>query len=121
MIMTVGLFAGDEESYVAFEDIFGPVIAARHGGYGPERVHPTDPNLDSACQDACSIDPSREHMLGASVKFSRNLRGIRMPAACDAQERALVERTVESSEGPKEKDGMPKNYHPFPECKAMVR
>lgn len=94
MIMTVGLFAGDEESYVAFEDIFGPVIAARHGGYGPERVHPIDPNLDSACQDACSIDPSREHMLGASVKFSRNLRGIRMPAACDAQERALVERTV---------------------------
>lgn len=31
-IMTVGLVAGDEETYTTFSELFDPVISARHGG-----------------------------------------------------------------------------------------
>ena len=31
MIKTVGMVAGDEESYVTFKELFDPVIAKRHG------------------------------------------------------------------------------------------
>jgi len=32
-IMTVGLVAGDEESYSTFSELFDPVISGRHNGY----------------------------------------------------------------------------------------
>ena len=33
MIKTVGLTAGDEESYTVFAELFDPVISDRHNGY----------------------------------------------------------------------------------------
>ena len=36
MIKTVGMVAGDEESYETFKELFDPVVAARHGGYAPD-------------------------------------------------------------------------------------
>ncbi|KAG9353584.1 hypothetical protein JZ751_011704 [Albula glossodonta] len=46
-IKTVGMVAGDEESYEVFSDIFDPVIKDRHNGYDPRVMkHPTD--LDSS-------------------------------------------------------------------------
>ena len=33
MIKTVGMVAGDEESYEVFKELFDPVIAKRHGGF----------------------------------------------------------------------------------------
>jgi len=31
--MTVGMVAGDEESYIDFAELFDPVIDGRHNGY----------------------------------------------------------------------------------------
>nr|XP_032624547.1 creatine kinase U-type, mitochondrial-like [Chelonoidis abingdonii] len=42
-IKTVGMVAGDEESYEVFADLFDPVIQERHNGYNPRTMkHPTD-------------------------------------------------------------------------------
>ncbi|KAK7934463.1 hypothetical protein WMY93_005359 [Mugilogobius chulae] len=42
-IKTVGMVAGDEESYEVFAEIFNPVIKDRHNGYDPRTMkHPTD-------------------------------------------------------------------------------
>uniref|UniRef100_A0A8C9N1V6 Creatine kinase S-type, mitochondrial n=1 Tax=Serinus canaria TaxID=9135 RepID=A0A8C9N1V6_SERCA len=42
-IKTVGMVAGDEESYEVFAEIFDPVIKARHNGYDPRTMrHHTD-------------------------------------------------------------------------------
>ncbi|KAJ8781853.1 hypothetical protein J1605_010601, partial [Eschrichtius robustus] len=42
-IKTVGMVAGDEESYEVFADLFDPVIKLRHNGYDPRVMkHPTD-------------------------------------------------------------------------------
>ena len=41
-ISTVGVVAGDEESYSVFADIFDPIIEERHNGYKKTDVHKTD-------------------------------------------------------------------------------
>ena len=42
MIKTVGMVAGDEESFELFAPLFDPVISARHNGFAADAVHPTD-------------------------------------------------------------------------------
>lgn len=42
LIRTVGMFAGDEESYSLFPEVFDPVIDERHGGYKATDKHTTD-------------------------------------------------------------------------------
>uniref|UniRef100_A0A3Q2W8N0 Creatine kinase S-type, mitochondrial n=2 Tax=Haplochromini TaxID=319058 RepID=A0A3Q2W8N0_HAPBU len=51
-IKTVGMVAGDEETYEVFAELFDPVIKDRHNGYDPRTMkHPTD------------LDASKEHFL----------------------------------------------------------
>ena len=56
MIKTVGLVAGDEESYFLFKDLFDPVIDARHGGFAANAKHPT--NLNLADVTTRKLDPT---------------------------------------------------------------
>lgn len=44
-ISTVGVVAGDEESYEVFKELMDPIIMDRHNGFGPNDCHKTD--LDS--------------------------------------------------------------------------
>merc|ERR550514_2459422 len=54
MIKTVGMTAGDEESYETFKELFDPVIDLRHGGYAADAKHPTD--LDVSKLSPTTID-----------------------------------------------------------------
>ncbi|KAG7247681.1 hypothetical protein CRUP_013593, partial [Coryphaenoides rupestris] len=46
-IKTVGMVAGDEETYEVFADLLDPIIKERHNGYDCRTMtHPTD--LDSS-------------------------------------------------------------------------
>lgn len=38
MIKTVGMVAGDEESYTLFAELFDPVISGRHNGFAPDAI-----------------------------------------------------------------------------------
>ena len=55
MIKTVGLTAGDEESYTVFAELFDPVISDRHNGYGVDGTQPTD--MDISKISDVDIDP----------------------------------------------------------------
>ncbi|XP_056307501.1 creatine kinase, mitochondrial 1 [Danio aesculapii] len=90
-IKTVGMVAGDEESYEVFADIFNPVIKERHNGYDPCNMkHPTD------------LDPSKirgglfdeKYVLSSRVRTGRSIRGLSLPPACTRAERREVERVV---------------------------
>ncbi|KAF4719789.1 Creatine kinase S-type, mitochondrial, partial [Perkinsus olseni] len=61
MIKTVGMVAGDEESYEVFKDLFDPVIDQRHGGYPADAKHPTD--LDYTKLLDTPIDPSQNYVI----------------------------------------------------------
>ena len=92
MIKTVGMVAGDEESYEVFKDLFDPVIDIRHGGYKPEAKHPTD--WDCSKLSSTQIDPTGMHVISTRVRTGRSLRGIRLPPSCSKEDRREVERVV---------------------------
>jgi len=120
-IKTVGLVAGDEESYVLFKDLFDPVIDARHGGYKPDAKHPTNLNLDEVSKR--ELDPTGNYVLTSRVRTGRSIKGTRLPPACSFEERreleALIVKGLLSLEGELKGDYFPlhgsKSYAPKPE------
>ncbi|XP_056314475.1 creatine kinase S-type, mitochondrial [Danio aesculapii] len=99
-IKTVGMVAGDEESYEVFADLFDPVIKDRHNGYDPKTMkHPTD--LDSSKITNGMFD--EKYVLSSRVRTGRSIRGLSLPPACSRAERREVERvTVQALSGLKD-------------------
>uniref|UniRef100_A0A8C9U6M7 Creatine kinase S-type, mitochondrial n=1 Tax=Scleropages formosus TaxID=113540 RepID=A0A8C9U6M7_SCLFO len=90
-IKTVGMVAGDEESYEVFADLFDPVIRDRHNGYDPHLMkHPTD--LDSSKITSGLFD--ERYVLSSRVRTGRSIRGLGLPPACSRAERREVERVA---------------------------
>ncbi|XP_030650030.1 creatine kinase U-type, mitochondrial-like [Chanos chanos] len=90
-IKTVGMVAGDEESYQAFAELFNPVIKERHNGYDPlTMIHPTD--LDASKIRVGQLD--ERYVLSSRVRTGRSIRGLSLPPACTRAERREVERVV---------------------------
>jgi creatine kinase len=91
-IKTVGLVAGDEESYFTFKELFDPVIDARHGGYKPNAKHPTNLDLDQVSKR--KLDPYGKYVLTSRVRTGRSVKGTRLPPACSFEERRELERII---------------------------
>uniref|UniRef100_A0A3B4DU00 Creatine kinase S-type, mitochondrial n=1 Tax=Pygocentrus nattereri TaxID=42514 RepID=A0A3B4DU00_PYGNA len=90
-IKTVGMVAGDEESYEVFAELFDPVIKDRHNGYDPRSMkHPTD--LDASKITSGMFD--ERYVLSSRVRTGRSVRGLSLPPACTRSERREVERVV---------------------------
>ncbi|XP_033109819.1 creatine kinase U-type, mitochondrial-like [Anneissia japonica] len=92
-IETVGMVAGDEESYEVFKELFDPIILQRHNGYGPDDIHTTD--LDSSKIRGGNFDP--KYVLSSRVRTGRSIRGLNLPPACTRGERREVERVVKKA------------------------
>ncbi|XP_058718191.1 creatine kinase S-type, mitochondrial isoform X4 [Poecile atricapillus] len=90
-IKTVGMVAGDEESYEVFAEIFDPVIKVRHNGYDPCTMkHHTD--LDASKITHGQFD--EQYVLSSRVRTGRSIRGLSLPPACTRAERREVENVV---------------------------
>nr|XP_006124427.1 creatine kinase S-type, mitochondrial [Pelodiscus sinensis] len=90
-IKTVGMVAGDEESYEVFAEIFDPVIKVRHNGYDPYVMkHHTD--LDASKITQGQFD--EHYVLSSRVRTGRSIRGLSLPPACSRAERREVENVV---------------------------
>jgi creatine kinase len=87
-IKTVGMSAGDEESYTLFAKIFDPVIALRHGGYAPDAKHTTDMDVSNILD----VKIPDDFVISTRVRTGRNIKGIPFPPSCTYQERVQVER-----------------------------
>ncbi|XP_023378443.1 creatine kinase S-type, mitochondrial [Pteropus vampyrus] len=67
-IKTVGMVAGDEESYQVFADLFDPVIKLRHNGYDPRVMkHPTD--LDASKCNILTVYTQKEKCQSFDIDF----------------------------------------------------
>ena len=90
-IMTVGMVAGDEESYEVFAGLFDPVIEKRHNGYKKTNKHKTD--LDaSKLQGGDDLDA--KYVLSSRVRTGRSIRGLCLPPFNSRAERREVEKIV---------------------------
>ena len=77
MIKTVGMVAGDDESYELFAELFDPVISARHNGYPKDAKHPTD--LDVSKLSKVKIDPTGKYVLTSRCRTGRSVKGFKLP------------------------------------------
>ncbi|CBY36813.1 unnamed protein product [Oikopleura dioica] len=92
MIKTVGMVAGDEESYTLFAELFDPVISGRHNGFAPDATHPTDMNPENL--STTKIDPTGKYVLTTRCRTGRSIRGFRLPPCCSFEERRDIERVI---------------------------
>merc|ERR1719465_63254 len=92
MIKTVGMVAGDDESYELFAELFDPVISARHNGYPKDAKHPTD--LDVSKLSNTKIDPTGKYVLTSRCRTGRSVKGFKLPPVTTFEERREVEKTV---------------------------
>jgi creatine kinase len=98
MITTVGLVAGDEESYTVFKDLFDPVIDIRHKGHPPHAKHYTDLDWNKLSKTridpTCDADGQCKYTLTSRVRTGRSVRGMRLPPSCTFEERRELERVI---------------------------
>ena len=92
MITTCGLVAGDEESWTLFAELMDKVVSARHGGYSPYAVHPSDMNPDNI--SSTKMDPTGKYILTTRCRTGRSVRGFRLPPCNSFEQRREIERLV---------------------------
>jgi len=88
-IKTVGLVAGDEESYEVFRELFDPVTVARQGYDHTKKLQPT--NMDISQLSKTDIDPEGKYVLTTRVRTGRSVRGFRLPPSIGFEERRQLE------------------------------
>lgn len=92
-IKTVGVVAGDEESYEEFAELFDPIIEERHNGFGKNDTHVTD--LDASKIVGGKLD--EKYVLSSRVRTGRSIKGHALPPHCTRAERRSVEHLVSSA------------------------
>merc|ERR1711871_236707 len=126
-IKTVGMTAGDEDSYETFKELFDPVISARHGGYAPDAKQPT--NMDLTQLSDTDIDPAGKYVLTTRVRTGRSVKGFKLPPVISFQERrdleALCVKGLMAMEGDLKGDYFPlngsKSYPPKPDGMSLEK
>ena len=88
---SVGVYAGDEESYDLFAPLLDPIIADYHG-FGPEMRHQSD--LDPAHLDAPNPDPEGRYVVSTRIRVARNLCCFPFGTVLSRRERRIVEASV---------------------------
>jgi len=91
-IKTVGMVAGDEESYEVFKELFDPVIDLRHGGYPSDAIQPS--NMDFNQLSDTDIDPETKYVLTTRVRTGRSIRGFQLPPVISFEDRRKLEKLV---------------------------
>ena len=86
---SIGIYAGDVQSYTTFSELFEPIIHDYHGlSQGKkhlstlENVHLTDP------------DPERKYIVSTRVRIARNLKGFSFTNHIELSQRKNLEKQI---------------------------
>ncbi|MCK5912517.1 MAG: hypothetical protein KAG12_01470, partial [Desulfuromusa sp.] len=93
---SVGVYAGDAESYALFAPLFDPIIANYHG-FSPTDTHQSD--LNAAHLSAPDPDPERKYILSTRIRVGRNLAAMPLGPAVTREQRNSIESQVAKSLG----------------------
>ena len=88
----VGVYAGDEETYTAFEALFGPLIEDYHKGHKMTDTHPSD--MDPSHLDAPNPDPEGKYVISTRIRVARNLKGYPLQPTNTKEKLLEIEQTV---------------------------
>ncbi len=105
----IGVYAGDEESYTIFSELFDPIIQDYHG-FSPMDKHQS--NLNPNDLDAPNPDPKGKYILSTRIRVGRNVDNMPLGTAISKEQREQVEASV--VEGLQQLEGELKgNYYPL--------
>ena len=96
----IGVYAGDEESYTTFSELFDPIIQEYHGFSGADK-HSS--NLNAEALNAPNLDVEGKYILSTRIRVGRNLHNFPLGTAISKEQRdeveALVVKALERLEG----------------------
>ena len=86
---SIGIYAGDAESYEVFSDIFDPVIEEYHGFVqGGKHISDFSP------VELIDPDPEKKYIISTRVRVARNIDKFTFTSHIDLRERLLLEKTI---------------------------
>ena len=88
---SIGVYAGDEESYTVFAPLFDPIIEEYHG-FGKAQKHRSD--LDPGHLNASNPDPEGAFILSTRIRVGRNVAAMPLGPAISRAQRNEVEAMV---------------------------
>jgi len=91
---SIGVYAGDKESYVTFSPLFDAIIKDYHG-FDAHSEHQS--NLDVAALQATDLDPDDHYILSTRIRVGRNLDALPLGPGITKEQRLDVEKQVSSA------------------------
>ncbi len=88
---SIGVYAGDTESYQLFSSLFDPIIEAYHG-FEPGDHHRSE--LDPSKLNAPNPDPEGAYIVSTRIRVGRNVADLPLGPAISKSERDEVEARV---------------------------
>jgi creatine kinase len=87
---SIGVYAGDPESYKMLAPLFDPIIKEYHH-YGMEG-HKSDFSLEDLSTQ--NLDPEGKHVVSTRIRVGRNFAKYAFPSAISSEDRANLEKEV---------------------------
>lgn len=87
----IGVYAGDEESYLTFAPLFDPIIKEYHG-FDIDDKHKSNLNPDDLI--APNPDPEGKYIISTRVRVGRNIDKMPLGSAITKEQRDEVQREV---------------------------
>jgi len=91
---SIGVYAGDEESYRLFAPLFDPIIKAYHG-FGKNDRHKS--NLNAEAFQGENPDPEGNYIVSTRIRVGRNIASMPLGPAISTEQRDAVEAAVVKS------------------------
>ena len=88
---SIGVYAGDEESYSLFAPLFDPIIEAYHG-FGKKDRHQSNLNPDDL--HAPNPDPDGSYIISTRIRVGRNIDNMPLGPAISREQRKQVESSI---------------------------
>ncbi len=104
---SIGIYAGDAQSYQTFSLVFKPIIHEYHGVTSGTK-HPLDINR----LDLADPDPDNKFILSTRIRVARNLKGFRFTNHIDLDSRKILEKKIISALNNLQAD-LKGEYHSF--------
>ena len=90
----IGAYAGDEESYILFSNLFDPIIEDYHGFKNNDK-HQSDFNIDKI--NLSNPDVEGKYILSTRIRVGRNLKNTALGSLISNKERNEVETKIKNA------------------------
>ncbi len=91
---SIGVYAGDKESYSLFAPLLDPIIQDYHG-YSTTDTHKSDLNVESLV--TTDLDPLNSYILSTRIRVGRNLDNMPLGPGISKAQREEIEKRVSTA------------------------